>query len=159
MFIIALIAAVLAFIQNIVIFSFGMKEMALFSSPLSFTGIFLAEIAAIWTGYVSARRFVRRRRMLALAAWVIAVLGSSELALPVSSFTTLVQQAGRQRVLNRIELAGASFEALASDRGGIRFGLDLHPQISQDRALPDLPGLDGAAGQPGVRGLLHQGAS
>jgi len=61
--------------------------------------------------------------MLALAAWVIAVLGSAELALPASSFTTLVQQAGRQRVLNRIELAGASFEALASDRGGIRFAL------------------------------------
>jgi len=123
MFIIALIATVLALIQNMFMFGFGMKEMAIFSFPLSFTWIFLSEIAAIWTGYVCARRFVRRRRMLALAAWVIVVLGSAELALPVSSFTTLVQQAGRQRALNRIELAGASFEALASDRGGIRFAL------------------------------------
>src|SRR5271169_730219 len=104
-------------------FSFGMKERALFSFPLSFTWILLSEIAAIWTGYVCARRFVRRRRMLALAAWVIAVLGSAELVLPASFFTTLVQQAGRKHVLNRIEVAGASFEALASDRDGIRFAL------------------------------------
>ena len=69
MFIIALIATVLAFIQNSAIFSFGMKEFAIFSSPLSFAGIFLAEIAAIWTGYACARRFLRRRHLLALAVW------------------------------------------------------------------------------------------
>jgi hypothetical protein len=123
MFIIALVATVLAFIQNIVIFSFGMKEGALSAFPLSFTWIFLSEIAAIWTGYFCARRFVRRWGMLVLSAWVIAVLGSAELALPASFFTTLVQQAGRKHVLNGIELAGTSFEALASDRGSIRFAL------------------------------------
>jgi hypothetical protein len=123
MFIIAVIASVLAFIQNIVIFSFGMKEGALSAFPLAFTWIFLSEIAAIWTGYFCARRFVRRRGTLVLAAWVIIVLGSAELALPASFFTTLVQQAGRKHVLNRIEVAGTSFEALASDHGAARFAL------------------------------------
>jgi hypothetical protein len=36
-FVIALIATVLAFIQNLIIFSFGMKEQAIFSSPLPST--------------------------------------------------------------------------------------------------------------------------
>jgi hypothetical protein len=44
LFIIVLTATVLAFIQNMVMFSFGLKELAIFSFPLSFTGIFLAEI-------------------------------------------------------------------------------------------------------------------
>jgi len=68
MLVIALIATVLAFIQNLLMFVFGMKEMAIYSFPLSFTGIFLSEIAAIWTGYFCVRRFLRRRRVLALAA-------------------------------------------------------------------------------------------
>jgi hypothetical protein len=123
MFIIALIASVLVFIQNLVMFGFGMKEMAIYSFPLSFIGIFLGEIAAIWTGYFCARRFLRRRRVLALAAWVILVLGAAEVALPGSFFTIGVQYAGRQLALKRIELAGTSFEALASDRGGSRFAL------------------------------------
>lgn len=123
MFIIALIATVLAFIQNIVLFSFGMKEGALSAFRLSFTWIFISEIAAIWTGYFCVRRFVPRRGALALAAWVILVLGSAELALPASFFTTLVRLAERKHLLNRIELAGTSFEALASDQGSIRFAL------------------------------------
>jgi hypothetical protein len=123
MFIVALIATVLVFVQNLVMFGFGMKEMAIYSSPLFFTGIFLCEIAAIWTGYVCARRFLRRRRLLALGAWVIVVLISAEVALPASFFRIWVQHEGRQRMLNRIELAGTSFEALASDRGGSRFAL------------------------------------
>jgi len=123
MFIIALIATVLALIQNLVMFGFGMKEMAIYSSPLFFIGIFLCEIAAIWTGYFCARRFLRRRRLLALAAWVMVVLVAAEVALPGSFFTIGVQYAGRQHALNRIELAGTSFEALASDRGGSRFAL------------------------------------
>jgi hypothetical protein len=123
MLIIALIATVLAFIQNIVLFSFGMKEGALSAFPLSFTWIFLSEIAAIWTGYFCACRFLWRRGMLVLVVWVIAVLGSAELALPASFFTTLVQLAGRKHVLNRIELAGTSFEALASGQSSTRFAL------------------------------------
>ena len=123
MFIIALIATVLAFVQNLLMFAFGMKESAIFAFPLSFTGIFLGEIAAIWTGYFCARRFLRRRRPLALAAWVIVVLGAAEVALPGSFFTIGVQYAGRQLALNRIKVAGTSFEALASNRGGSRFAL------------------------------------
>ena len=106
MFIIALIATVLAFIQNLVMFGFGMKESAIYSFPLSFTGIFLSEIAAIWTGYFCARRFLRRRRVLALAAWVMVVLLAAEVALPGSFFSIGVQYAGRKLALKRIELAG-----------------------------------------------------
>ena len=159
MFIIALIATVLAFIQNLVMFGFGMKEMAIYSFPLFFTGIFLGEIAAIWTGYFCARRFLRRRRVLALAAWVIVVLGSAEVALPGSFFTIGVQYAGRKLALNRIELAGTSFRSAGLRPGRQPVRAHLHPEISQNRALPDLPGLDRAVGKPGVRQLLHQGAS
>ena len=123
MFIIALIATILAFIQNLVMFAFGMKESAIYAFPLSFIGIFLGEIAAIWTGYFCARRFLRRRRVLALAAWVIVVLGSAEVALPGSFFTIGIQYAWRNLALQRIKVAGTSFEALASDRGGSRFAL------------------------------------
>ena len=123
MFIIALTATVLAIIQNLVMFAFGMKESAIYAFPLSFTGIFLLEIAAIWTGYFCARRFLRRRRVLALAAWVVVIVGAAEVALPGSFFTIGIQYAGRQLALKRIELAGTSFEALASDRGGSRFAL------------------------------------
>ena len=123
MFIIALIATVLVFIQNLLMFAFGMKESAIYAFPLSFTWIFLSEIAAIWTGYFCARRFLRRRRTLVLAAWVIVVLGAAEVALPGSFFTIGVQYAWRNLALKRIELAGTSFESLASDRGGSRFAL------------------------------------
>jgi hypothetical protein len=74
-------------------------------------------------GYFCARRFLRRRRALALAAWVIIVLGAAEVALPGSFFTIGVQYAWRNLALKRIKVAGTSFEALASDRGGSRFAL------------------------------------
>jgi hypothetical protein len=123
MFIIALIATVVAFIQNLVMFSFGMKELAIFSSPLSFAGILLAEVVAIWAGCYCARKFPGHRRRLVLAVWVIAVLGAAELALPTSTFATWIKQAQRKRALKRIELAGVSIEPLASDRGGKRFAV------------------------------------
>jgi len=123
MFIIALIATVLAFAQNIIMFSFGLKELAIFSFPLSFVGIFLAEIISIWVGYFCVRKFLRNRRSLALAGWIIIVLGTVELALPVSYFSTWVQHAKRESVLNQIEHVGTSVEPLASDRNGIRFAL------------------------------------
>ncbi len=123
MFIIALIATVLAVIQNLIMVGFGLKESAIYAFPLSFMGIFLAEIAAIWTGYFCARRFSRRRRVLALAARVIFVLGAAEVALPGSFFTIGIQYAWRNLALQRIKVAGTSFETLASDRGGGRFAL------------------------------------
>jgi hypothetical protein len=123
MFIIALFATVLAFIQNTVMFSFGLKELAIFSFPLSFAGIFLAEIVSIWAGYFFARNATRNKPILALAGWVIMVLGTAELVLPMSYFTTWVQLAKRNSILNQIEQAGTSIEALVSDRGGSRFAL------------------------------------
>jgi len=122
-FLIALTATVLAFIQNIVMFGFGLKELAIFAFPLSFTGICLIEIISIWLGYFFVRKFLHARRTLALAGWVITVLIAAELALPVSSFSMLTQQVQRKRRLDQIELIGTSVEALASDRNGVRFAL------------------------------------
>jgi hypothetical protein len=123
LFAIALIATVLAFIQNLILFSFGMKEQAVFSSPLPFIGIFLVEIASIWAGYFVARRFLHKARAIALAGWAMAILGAAELVLPVSFFSTWVQHVKRANVLNQIEQVGSSVEPLASDQGGGRFAL------------------------------------
>jgi hypothetical protein len=123
MFIIALTATLLAFFQNSVMFRLGMKEQAIFSFPLSFVGVFLAEFVLIWTGYFCIRRFLRHRRELLLAGWTMVVLGAAEPMLPASYFTTLVQHAKRKHVLERIEQADSSIEALASDQGGTRFAL------------------------------------
>jgi hypothetical protein len=123
MFLIALIATVVAFIQNLVMFTLGMKEQAIFSFPLSFAGIFLAEVLSIWAGYFCARKFLRQWRTLAVAAWVVITLATAELALPVSYFSAWMQHAKRERVLNQIERVGTSIEPLASDRGGRRFAI------------------------------------
>jgi len=123
LFIIALIATVLAVIQNLVMFSFGLKEQAIFFSPLSFIGIFLAEITSIWAGYFCARKFLHDMRTVALLGWVVVILGAAELLLPVSFFSTWVQHVRRANVLNQIEQVGTSIEPLASDQGGGRFAL------------------------------------
>jgi hypothetical protein len=120
---IALIAILLAVIQNILMFAFGLKESAIASSPLSFGGIFLAELVLIGASYFCVRKFLRVRRRLVLAAWVIAVLGAAELVLPVSSFAALIQRARRERFLNRIEHVKTEIEPLASGRDSTRFAL------------------------------------
>ena len=121
---IALIAILLALMQNMLMFAFGLKESAIVSSPLSFGGVFLVELVSIGGGYFWVRKCVRNRRRLALAAWVIAVLGAAEFVLPVSSFGALVQHAKRERVLNRIEHMKTVIEPLASDRSEVRFALN-----------------------------------
>jgi hypothetical protein len=123
MLVVAVIATILAFVQNTVMFSLGMKEMAIFAFPLSFVGIFLAEVVLIWAAYFSIRRFLRRSRTLVMMGWAIIVLGAAEPLLPASYFTTLVQQAKRKHVLDQIEQTGASVEPLASAQSSIRFAL------------------------------------
>lgn len=123
MLVVAVAATILAFIQNLTMFAFGMKEMAITSSPLSFAGIFLLEILLIWIAYFCVRKFGGRSRWAVLAGCVILILGAAEAALPVSTFTTLVQQHRRERVLRQIELAGSSVKALSRDQGGVRFAL------------------------------------
>jgi len=120
---IALIAILVAVMQNTLMFAFGLKESAIVSSPLSFVGIFIAEFVSIGAGYFCVRKFLRDRRRLVLTAWMIAVLGAAEVVLPVSSFGTLVQRAKRERVLGRIAQVKTVIEPLASDRGTMRFAL------------------------------------
>jgi len=123
MLVVAVTATILAFVQNTVMFSLGMKEMAIFAFPFSFVGIFLAEVVLIWAAYFFIRRFLRRSRTLVMMGWAIIVLGAAEPLLPASYFTTLVQQAKRKHVLDQIEQTGASVEPLASAQSSIRFAL------------------------------------
>jgi hypothetical protein len=123
MLVIALIAIVLAVVQNMLMFTFGLKESAISSAPLSFGGIFLGEVVSIGVGYFCVRKFLRGRRRLALAVWMILVLGATEFALPVSSFGTLIQRTKREHLLNRIEHVKTVIDPLASDRGAMRFAL------------------------------------
>jgi hypothetical protein len=104
-------------------FSFGVKEQAIFSSPLPFIGIFIVEIALIWMGYFCARKLLRNARTVALAGWVVAILGGAELVLPVSFLSTSIQHVRRAAVLNQIEQVATSVEPLASDQAGGRFAL------------------------------------
>jgi hypothetical protein len=106
---IALIATILGLIQNGAMFAFGVKEMAIASAPLSFMGIFLAEIAVIWGGYMVCRKLPRRRALIFGLVTVFA-LGGAELVLPVSSFKTMLQRLVRQHTLGRIEVASHSVE-------------------------------------------------
>jgi len=119
---ITLIAVVLAFAQNLLMFAFGLKESAIFSSPLSFGRILLGELILMGAGYLCVRKYLRARQRLVLAAWLMAVLGAAELVLPVSTFATLGQHAKREHVLNRIELVNSVIER-APGRGGTRFAL------------------------------------
>lgn len=73
--------------------------------------------------FVCVRKFVRRKRELALAGCALLILGAAECTLPASFFTVLIQHAGRKHVLNRIRQAGTSIEPLSSDDGGTRFAL------------------------------------
>lgn len=104
-------------------FAFGLKEQAIFSSPLSFMGIFLAEIVSIWAGYFCVRKFFRKRRTVTLAAWAVVVLSAAEIALPVSYLKTSVQHLKRENVLNQIEYVGTAVEPRSSDQGVGKFAL------------------------------------
>lgn len=123
MLVIAILATLLALIQNLIMFAGGMKESAIYSSPFFFTGILLLEIALIWVAFFCVRKFVRQKRELALAGCAILILGVAEFALPASFFTILIQHAERKYVLNRIRHVGTSIEPLSSDDGGTRFAL------------------------------------
>src|SRR5258707_23837 len=136
MFIVAIISTALVLVQNLIMFGFGLKEAAIFAFPLSFVGIALAEIVSIWAGYFCIPRFVRSGKGLAQVGWVIIVLGTAELMLPASYFTTSVRHLGRAHVLRGIEQERASVEALASDRGGSRFALTYTLKFPKTCALP-----------------------
>jgi hypothetical protein len=123
MLVIAILATLLALIQNLIMFAGGMKESAIYSSPFFFTWIFLLEIALIWVAFFCVRKFVRQKRELALAGCAILILGVAEFALPASFFTIVIQHAERKYVLNRIRHVGTSIEPLSSDDGGTRFAL------------------------------------
>src|SRR5215475_6283891 len=117
MFLIAVLATMLAFVQNSVMFTLGLKEMAIFAFPLSFLGIFFVEVGLTWGGYFCIRRFIAGKRELVLAGWVALVLAGAEPMLPASAFRTFIQQSKRKHVLRKVERAGSSIEPLSSEAG------------------------------------------
>jgi hypothetical protein len=123
MLVIAILATLLALIQNLIMFAGGMKESAIYSSPLFFKGIFLLEIALIWVAFFLRAEVRTPKRELALAGCAILILGVAEFALPASFFAILIQHAERKYVLNRIRHVGTLIEPLSSDDGGPRFAL------------------------------------
>ena len=58
---------------------------------------------------------------------------------PASYFTNWVRHAKREYVLNQIELAGTSVEALASDRGGSRFSVTYTLRFPKTSHYPTFP--------------------
>jgi hypothetical protein len=146
MLVVAVAATILAFIQNLTMLAFGMKEMAITSSPFSFAGIFLLEILLIWVAYFCVRKFAGRSRWAVLAACVIFILGAAEAALPISTFTTLVQQFKRERVLRQIAVAGSSVKALSRDEGGVRFALTYTLRFPRTAHYLTFPAYLGPAG-------------
>ena len=120
----AIIATVLAFVQNSIMFAFGFKEGAIFAFPLSFIGIFIAEIILIWAGAFFIRRFIKTKREALFIVYSLIILGIAELTLPVSYGSIYFKHVQRKSVLNRIELTGKSVEILASEHEiGSRFAL------------------------------------
>jgi hypothetical protein len=123
MLVILLIGAALVLAQNFVVLMMGMKEGAIWYAPLSFGGVLLAELAALWAAYICTRRFIHSRQALLLAGATIVILAVADIALPVSSFTVIVQRARRQRALGRIESGPTKIEPLPSAPRRRRFAL------------------------------------
>lgn len=121
--VIAIAATVLAFVQNSVMFALGMKELAIFSFPFSFAGIFLLELAGIWVSYFLLRNRNLRDKKLIYAGCAVLILAATELALPMSYLKVRIRNARREKVLNEIQVLSHSIEPLRSDQGGIRFAL------------------------------------
>lgn len=123
MLLIAVIATILVFIQNEAMFALGMKELAIFSFPFSFAGIFLLEVTAIWVAYFLLKKRAIRYRPLVFAGCAVLILAAGELALPASFLKDGIRHARREKVLSGIEVLGHSIEPLQSDQGGVRFAL------------------------------------
>lgn len=119
----AVIITALAVVQNSPMIFFGLKESAIFSSPVSFLGILCGEIALIWAGYLGIRKRAWKKKVLLYIGWAFATLLLAELVLPASYFSIGIQQFKGRRVLNQIQLVKSSVEILASEKPGNRFAL------------------------------------
>lgn len=102
----------------------GMKELAIFSFPFSFAGVFLLQLIAIWMTYFLLRKRTIRHREFVFAAVTLFTLVAGEVALPASYFKDHIRHAKREKALNQIEVIDHSIEPLRSDQGGTRFALN-----------------------------------
>jgi hypothetical protein len=115
-------ASVLAVVQNLALFAFGLKEgfQPLFFAPCA------AEVALCWLGWLVARRVVFR--------WCLAVLLVAELLLPVSTFNVYVRSIPRRIALAGIRVEHASTEPLPD---GVRLRYTLRfPRRGQYLTFP-----------------------
>ena len=121
---IALAATFLLCLQNMPMFALGMKELAIFSFPFSFAGIFLLQLIAIWVTYFLLRKMTIRHREFVFAAVALLTLAAGEVVLPAGYFKDHIRHARREKALDQIEVVGHSVEPLRSDQGGTRFALN-----------------------------------
>jgi hypothetical protein len=151
--ILAIVATALILIQNLPMLALGFKELAILAFPLSFVGIFVAEIVLTWVGVIAVRRFFTVKRDLLFIAWMLFILGMAELLLPVSYFSNYVRHAQRRSVLNKIEVVGRSVEVLASDHEiGSRFGLAYSLKFPKSGHYLTFPAYIGSNNKPRVSG-------
>jgi len=97
--------------------------MAIFAFPLSFVGIFVAQLALIWGGYFYIRRFIRRKHPMVLAAWAALVLAGAEPMMPASVVRTIIQRSKGESILREVKQAKNTIEPLSSEAGDLRFAL------------------------------------
>ena len=151
--VIPIVASILAFIQNSLMFSFGLKEQAIFGFPLPFIGIFLAELFLIWSGFFVIRRFVKAQRYAFLIAWSLIILCLAESVLPVSYFSNYFKHSQREGVLNMIQVTGKSVEVLASQNEvGSRFALTYRLQFPKTGHYLTFPSYIESTNKPRIYG-------
>ena len=121
---IAIVTSLLAFFQNQLMFSFGLKEGGIFAAPFSFAGIFLVEVLLIWVGFFVVRHLENNKKSFLLGLWAILILLVAEAVLPVGYISRNLTHLKRQQTLDKVEVFDPSIEILKSEHGvGSRFAL------------------------------------
>jgi len=117
-----ILGIVVAFVQNFVVLTLGLKEGAIWSSPQSFVGVLTVEVVAMVAAYVVARRLALRP-WIVLATISVAIVCVGELVLPISSFRVFAQRVRRERRLDGIRLGAIKVESMPSQSDRRRVSL------------------------------------
>ena len=140
--IIAIAGTCVAVFQSLLVLGFGAKESAMVSAPFSFVGPVLAEVLAIWAGYLFARSRARRRNA-SFACWTLAVLVVAEVALPISAVSETARAAWRRHLLGQIQVRNASIDSVSAGRSPRRFLLTYTLAFPREGAYTTFPAFIG----------------
>jgi hypothetical protein len=144
---IAIVATLVAIVQNLVMLALGAKEGAIAYSPLTFVGPVLLETAFIWVGFflVGYRR-AHRRRLLAL--WSLVVLAGAQVGLPISLFSTVFEQMRHRRLLRQIRVANVRVDTSLAGSGPRAYIVTYTLVFPSNGRFQTLPAY---IGRPGLR--------